>query len=275
MKTLCYFAFSIFFFFVSSFLYAETKTLLVSSIYFLELLIVGGVSLALILVFILMLKERSYRVKKMAQIYEDFDQKTSVMQMMMNSVREKEKNIIKIVESLQLQSVAEDSVTNNESNILAVNVEGVGHEKQDVFIDPRTLDVNGKVKQPHLGRSNYLLAMRNAHSQGLSCVIRIEEALQVAIADAVNGAEGNLQEIDSFYQKLSELIEALELESGSEVIKPSSQNMIEALSNIQYDFEELMKYQKYNQSAYERLTKRLVEKPYSTLAKSVATVLEN
>ena len=272
MKTLQYFLFFMSLFLVSSFAYAETKSSLASSIYFLELLIMGGVSLALILALILMLKERSSRVKKMAQIYEEFDQKTSVMQMMMNSVREKEKNIIKIVESLQ--SVSGEAVTNSESNVVAANVEDVGHEKQDVFIDPRTLDVNGRVKQPHLGRSNYLLAMQNAHSQGLSCMISIEDALQVAIADAVDGSEDNLQEIDSFYQKLSELIEALELESGADVIKPSSQNMIETLSNIQYDFEELIKHQKYNQSAYERLTKQLVEKSYGTSTEIMATALE-
>jgi DNA replication initiation complex subunit (GINS family) len=83
-----------------------------------------------------------------------------------------------------------------------------------------------------------------------------------------------LQEIDSFYQKLSELIEALELESGSKTIKPSSQHMIETLSDIQYDFEELMKHQKYNKSTYERLAKLLVEKPYNAPAEIVATALE-
>jgi len=276
MKTFRYFLFSVFFFLVSSFTYAETKSPLVNSIYFIELLIMGGVLLALILVFIMMLKERSHHVKKMAQMYEDFDQKASVMQVMMNSVREKEKNIIKIVESLQ-NSGTGGCVVNSESDVVATNikgVEGVDNDKQDVFIDPRTLDVNGKVKQPHLGRSNYLLTMRNTHSQGLSCVIRIEDALQAAITDATEGAEGNLQEIDSFYQKLSELIEALELESGSEAIKRSNQHMIEALSDIQYDFEELMKHQKYNQSTYERLTKQLIEKPYNTPSEIVATVLD-
>jgi hypothetical protein len=50
--------------------------------------------------------------------------------------------------------------------------------------------------------------------------------------------------------------------------------MIEALSDIQDDFETLMKQQKYNQSAYEGLSTGLVEKSYDFPEEVVTAVLE-
>lgn len=261
MKILYYSLCVLFAFLASSAVYAETNDFLVNSIYFVELLIMGSVSLALIILFLLIFNERGRRIKKIELVYEELDQKASVMQMMLNSVREKEQNVIKITKALQY---------NNNRPLLEVDRE---EEKQDV-IDPRTLDVNGKVKQPHFGRKNYLIAMRNAHSQGLEQVRSIDDSLQAAIADAVDMSDGNLQEIDSFYQKLSELIEALEVEEREDAMNPSNQHMVETLGNIQRDFEELMKHQTHKQHVYQALSKHLDEKSYRYPTEIVSAVLE-
>jgi hypothetical protein len=271
MKSPYQYLFFLSFLLVFSSTYAETKNPLVNSIYFIELLIMGGISLALIFIFILMLNERGHRVKKMTLVYEELDQKMSVMQMMMNSVREKEKNIIKIVQE-QVKNIDKYSVAPSHSHLL--EIEGESDNKNDVVVDSRTLDANGRVKQSHLSRENYLIAMRDAHSKGLSDVVSIDNTLQEAIESAVNQSDCNLQKIDSFYQKVSELIDALKLDDKSGAIKPSSQDMIRVLSDIQCGFEELLKQQKYNQSSYEGLSRVLIEKPYNYPTDIVTAVLE-
>lgn len=262
MKTPYYYFLSILLFlFLYPASYAESPSLLINSIYFIELLLMGGAVIALLLIALLLFNEKNRRAKKIALFHEELDQKMGVMQMMMNSVREKEQSIIKIAQ--EQQSNALPFHTNNDLEPNSTNtkkVNDVGHD--NVFIDPRTLDVNGKLKQPHLGRSNYLLAMEEAQTKGLDRLASIDEFLQAAIADAVDMSDSNIQEIDTFYQQLSKLINTLTIDDQAVNNKQSNQKMLNALIAIQSDFEALMKHQKYNKSAYKQVSERLIDMSY-------------
>lgn len=278
MKTPDYYSFSLLLFlFFSPVSYAETSGLLISSIYFIELLLMGGGVLALLLVSLLLFNERNRRAKKIALFHEELDQKMGVMQMMMNSVREKEQSIIKIVQEqhnniVALPAHAHHNVELNSTDTKKTN--DVAYDHDEVFVDPRTLDVNGKLKQPHLGRSNYLLTMKEAHVKGLDHLASIDDFLQAAIAEAVDMSDNNIQEVDTFYQRLSDTIQTLTIDNKAANNKPSSQKMLDALITIQSDFEALMKHQKYNKSAYQQVSERLVEMSYHPPEEVIPIALE-
>jgi len=273
MKSPYHYLFFLFLLWASFPVHAEVKSIFIDFLYVIELFIMGSVSLALIFIFILLLNERGRREKKISLVYEDLDQKMSVMQMMMNSVREKEKNIIKIAQE-QLSNVDSSAAYRRDEFFLEEGLKRGENEQKEVFVDPRTLDANGTLKQAHLGRDNYLIAMREEHSHCLNRVNAVDDSLHEAITNAVDMSDSNLQDIDCFYQRLSELIETLELEDKSSDIKSPNQHMVEALSDIQDDFDVLLKHQRCNHSNYEGLSQYLLEKPCNYPIDIVAAMVE-
>jgi len=258
-------------FVLSTAVFADTQGRVISTIYLIELLIMGVISLALIIVFISIVKDRKRHSKKMELFDAEMEHRRTIAQLLMCSVQGKAQSITRVSGLLSAQL---DEASNHEAEIEALPdnnpmrpIEGKPKT------DPRKIAADGSVKQVHLGKDNYVACMLDMHLEGLCNVNEVEETLKMALADVQGAANNNLQELTASHQSLTNTIDILELEKQEKHNAKSNHKILEELINIRNDFDDLILYQQQNKSLYEGFSSSLQQNKKNSVINGIDEVL--
>lgn len=258
-------------FVLSAAVFADTQDKVASTVYLIELLIMGVISLALIIVFISIVKDRKRHSKKMELFDAEMEHRKTIAQLLMCSVQGKAQNITRVSGLLNAQF---DETSKHEAKVEALSdnkpmrpIEG------EPKTDPRNIAADGSAKQAHLGKDNYVACMLDMHLEGLCNATEVEETLKVALSDAQEVANNNLQELTASLQSLTNTIDILELEKQGKNNTKSNHKTLEELINIRNDFDELVLYQQQNKGLYEGFSSSLQQNKKNSVINGIDEVL--
>ena len=254
-----------FVFVLSSSALSDTQSVIVSSVYMMELLVMGGASLALIIIFLMMLKDRRQHGKKMALFYAEMEHRKTIAQLMMCSVHEKAQDITRVSGLLNSELMTR---SNHESRVgMFSDNKPMRLVEKESKIDPRHIAADGSTKHNHLGKANYVACMLDMHLEGLRKATEAEKSLRLALVGVQDEACNNLEGLMASHQSLSNTIGVLELEAKEKKSTASISNdkILKELIRIRGDFNDLIAFQQQNKSIYDSFGLKLQQNEKSSV----------
>ncbi|MEE9304105.1 MAG: hypothetical protein V3U84_10000 [Thiotrichaceae bacterium] len=210
----------------------SVSKMLSESIYLLELLIIAIVAVALIMVTVSIAKSR-HKISKLAtDLREEMGQERAVLQLTMNSIREKEEKITYIAHLLQEHLESNDNNDDIEPHhdkkkasskggyIEVVDESGsqqaeskatvADGSSQAQGVDPRTLSADGSIKQSHFGSNQYLAAVEVYQQQAHLHVQKLVKQMNQSLSNGLTDIRGEIDSVNAERVKLNDLVVAIE-----------------------------------------------------------------
>jgi type II secretory pathway pseudopilin PulG len=250
----------------------SVSNMLSESIYLLELLVIAIVAVALVMVTASITKSRHKVIKAVADIREEMGQERAMLQMTMDTIKEKEKQITYMAHLLQehLENNGHHEVEseNNKKKVseeLFVEViDDVDSQQADDMsnvakplnaqkVDPRTISADGSVKQTHFGPDQYLASVESYQqktSQYLQDLIKqTNQSLSSCLAEIHDAIDG----VRSERGKLSDFIAGIESSispGGTHRINTKDKRLIQSLVDADKQLQLLEKQQQAIEKYY-------------------------
>jgi len=247
---------------------AFASNVLGESIYFLELLVIAIVALALILVTSSIAKSRESVRRVASDIREEMIQERTMLQMTMSNMKEKEKEITYMAHLLQ-KHLESDSQTESvkkkhEELIIEViddssdwlvtndtvdhhNISNKNHDESSSSIDPRKVSADGSIKRSHFGADRYLDEIQSYQQH-------THERLQERVAQTnnelsrcIDNLQTEMEKIQSERVKLGDYV--VTIESNINLNTPQHMNVkdkriVNALNDVDKKLHAIEKKQK-------------------------------
>ncbi len=235
------------------------STLMGESIYFLELLVIAIVAVALILVTSSIAKSKNTVKKAALDIREEMSQEHTMLQMAMNRMKEKEKQIsymahllqehlekgaetvmvsgqskkkvneeldeliVEVLDEVDEQSVASAVQKKPEPRTATHHVRARNNKASSRPIDPRKVSADGSIKQANFGPNQYLADIQ-AYQQQMQ--VHVQELIvqnNTDLSSCVENLHREMSKVQSEREKLSDFVVAIE----SNISPNATQNMNE------------------------------------------------
>ncbi len=252
----------------------SVSNMLSESIYLLELLVIAIVAVALVMVTASIAKSRHKVIKAVADIREEMGQERAMLQMTMEAIKEKEKQITYMAHLLQehlenndydevesghnKKKVSEelfveviDDVDSRQANDLS-NVTKPLHAQK---VDPRTISADGSVKQAHFGPDQYLGRVESYQqkiSQHLQSLIKqTNQSLSSSLAevhDAIDGVRAERGKLSDFIAGIKSNISP----SVAHSINTKDKRLIQSLFDADKQLHRLEKQQQAIEQYYSK-----------------------
>ncbi|MEE9351008.1 MAG: hypothetical protein V3U78_02010 [Thiotrichaceae bacterium] len=207
----------------------SVSNMLSDSIYLLELLVIAIVAVALVMVTASITKSRHKVIKAVANIREEMGQERAMLQMTMDAITEKEKQITYMAHLLQehLESsdhheVASERNKKKESEELFVEViDDVDSQQADDSlrfpqplhaqdVDPRTISADGSVKQTHFGPDQYLARVESYQKKISRDVQDLIQQTNQSLLNCIAEVHVAIDGVRAEREKLSDFIAGIE-----------------------------------------------------------------
>ncbi len=203
----------------------SVSNLLSESIYLLELLIIAIVTIALIMITVSIAKSR-HKVSQVAlDLREEMGQERAILQITMNSIREKEEQITYLAHLLQEHLEGDVNTDNREPaansakkkvrddgyiDIVEVVSELGSHPIENKTTDPRTVSADGSIKQAHFGPEQYLDEVESYQLQAQQHLQALIKQTNLSISNVLFTIRSEIEVIRVERARLNDFVVAIE-----------------------------------------------------------------